>query len=120
MSKLYEINIEESKKALYVKASGFFKEEDALAYINDFQAALKKINVPSYTLLIDATEQKAVAQDVIDELKSAMKMYMDCGFKKIAILNPTSSVAKMQVQKCVRELNFNGAFVDSLEAAYNI
>ncbi|MDP4085998.1 MAG: hypothetical protein Q8934_15450 [Bacillota bacterium] len=120
MSKLYEINIEDNKKTLYVKASGFFKEEDALAYVNDFQAALKKISIPTFKLIVDATEQKAVAQDVVDEIKNVLNLYMGCGFKKIVVINPSSVVAKVQIQKCAKEMNFSGEFADNLEKAYSL
>lgn len=120
MAKLHEIKVDDDKKTMYVKTSGFFKEEDALAYINEFQATLKKINVPTFKLIVDAIDQKAVPQNVIDEVKGALKLYMDCGFKKVVILTPSSPTAKMQAQSCAKEINFSGEFVDNLEMAYAI
>lgn len=37
-----------------IKVNGFFKEEDAKQYVQDFQNHLKRINPANYKLIVDA------------------------------------------------------------------
>lgn len=120
VGKLYVIRIEKDKNILFVKVSGFFKEDDAKVYMSEFQTAVNTINPSQYTLIVDGSEQEAIDNHILDDLKFVLMLYSSANFKKIVIVNPISFVSKIQVETCVKEMNFKGTFVDTLEKAYSL
>lgn len=120
MIKLYEIKLETDKNTLFVVASGFFKEEDAKVYISEFQTMVNTINPAQYKLIIDVSGQEAVEPHVIEDIKFVLKIYSTARFKKVVVINPLSKEAKLQIEKCAKELNFEADFVDTIKEAYCI
>ncbi|MEQ2527286.1 hypothetical protein EKG37_15780 [Robertmurraya yapensis] len=120
MTKLYDINIDAEKKILFVKVSGFFQEEDSKLYVSEFQTAVNIINPANYTLIVDGRGQEAIEGHVMHDLKFALQLYSSANFKKIIIVNPIYETSKEQVECCVKEVNFKGEFVNSLEEAQSI
>jgi hypothetical protein len=118
--KMYVIRIDKENSLLYVKVNGFFKEEDAKGYMSEFQTAVNTIDPPMYTLFVDGSQQEAFDSTLLDDLKFVLKLYSSANFKKIVIINPSSFVSKIQVDVCVKETNFKGIFVDTLEEAYKL
>jgi hypothetical protein len=120
MGKLYEITLDEEKGTLFVKAKGFFKEEDAKVYISEFQTTVNTINPSCYKLILDVSGQEAVDPHVFHDIKFVLRLYASSKFKKIVIINPTSTVSKMQIDKCAEEIKFTATFVSSVEEAYSL
>lgn len=120
MTKLYDIKIDPEKEILFVKVSGFFQEEDSKLYVSEFQTAVNTINPGNYTLIVDGRGQEAIESHVIHDLKFALKLYSSAHFKKIFIVNPMYETSKEQIAYCVKEVNFKGEFVNSLEEALSI
>ncbi len=120
LGKLYDITLQDEKDTVYVKVSGFFKEEDAKVYLSEFQTMVNTINPSSYKLIVDAREQEPVEKNVMGDIIAVLKIYLRAKFKKLVIVNPNSEIFKKQVEKCVKEVNFKGTFVGSLEEAYNL
>ncbi|MGX6444732.1 hypothetical protein ACWM35_16100 [Neobacillus sp. K501] len=119
MGKMYVIRIDKENNILYVKVSGTFNEEDALGYMSEFQTAVNTIDPPRYTLIVDGNGQEAVDHHLLGDLKFVLRLYSAANFKKIVIINPTSFESKVQVDACVKEINFKGTFVNTLEEAYS-
>lgn len=119
MGKLYCFELDEEKGIFFVKVGGFFKEEDAKIYLSEFQTIVNTINPSRYKLIIDGRGQEEVASQVVDDITFVLKLYSMANFKKIIIINPSSSTSRMQVENCVRNIIFPGIFVDSIEEAYS-
>lgn len=117
MTKLYKFSLDSDNKTFYVKASGYFEEEDAKVYISEFQTIVNTINPSDHILIIDVSEQEAVPKHVLNDIRFALQLYNSARFEKIIIINPISIVSKMQIDYCVKEINFNAVFVNSLEEA---
>lgn len=120
LGKLYDITLEDEKDTLYVKARGFFKEEDAKVYLSEFQTMVNTIDPSCYKLIVDAREQEAVDKNVLADIVAVLNIYIRAKFKKLVIVNPKCQVLKKQVEECVKKVNFEGTFVCSLEDAYNL
>ncbi len=120
LGKLYDITLEDEKDTLFVKVRGFFKEEDAKVYLSEFQTMVNTIDPSNYTLIVDAREQEPVEKNVMGDIIAVLNIYLRAKFKKLIIVNPTSQTLKKQVEKCVKEVDFKGTFVCSLEEAYNL
>lgn len=114
---MYEMNLDQTNKTFQVKVVGFIKEDEAQRYMTDFQANVNKISPAEYTLVVDGTEQAATPQDNIENLKGALKFYETSGFNKVAIVEPKSAVSRVQVNKCVKDINFKGKVFKTLEEA---
>jgi hypothetical protein len=120
LAKLYTFKLDKNKEIFIVKVKGYFEEEDAKLYISEFQTIVNTINPSKYTLIIDGTEQAPVSSQVMEDIGFVLKVYSMANFKRIIIVNPASEVSRLQVDSCVRELNFQGIFVGSVEEAYNL
>jgi hypothetical protein len=120
MAKLYTFNLDNDKGIFFVKVSGYFKEEDAKVYMSEFQTIVNTINPSSYTLIIDGSEQAAVPSHVMEDIRFVLGLYSMANFKKTVIVNPTSAVSKMQIDNCVKEINFQGTFVSTVAEAYRV
>lgn len=120
MGKLYSFELDEEKGTLLVKVGGFFKEEDAKIYLSEFQTIVNTINPSSYKLIIDGREQEKVVDHVVDDLLFVLKLYSMAKFKKTIIINPSSPASRIQVENCVKKINFSGIFVNSIGEAYSI
>lgn len=120
MGKLYTFELDEEKSTLFVKVGGFFKEEDAKIYLSEFQTIINTINPSRYKLIIDGRGQEKVAGHVVEDITFVLKLYAMANFKKIIIINPSTPASRMQVENCVKEINFPGIFVDSIDEAYSI
>jgi hypothetical protein len=120
LGKLYDFNLDEDKGTFYVRTGGFFEEEDAKVYLSEFQTIVNTINPSIYKLIVDAREQEPVEKNVIGDLSMVLNLYSSAKFKKLVIVNPVSQILKKQVENCLREVNFTGTFVCSLEEAYSL
>lgn len=120
MGKLYSFKLDEEKGIFFVKVGGFFKEEDAKIYLSEFQTIVNTINPSRYKLIIDASGQEEVDDQVVDDIIFVLKLYSMANFKKIIVIIPSSPTSRMQIINCVREIIFPGIFVDSIEEAYSI
>ena len=116
----YSIDLQEGKKMMHIKVWGFFKQEDAQDFIEDYKGMVSKINPEKYTLAADSTGLKTSPRENIPLLKSCMKMYMDDNFDNIAIINPDNRIAKNQAKRVARECDFTGSFVDSYKEAQQL
>ena len=120
MEKLYSFELDKEKGIFFVKVGGFFKEEDTKIYLSEFQTIVNSINPSKYKLIIDGRGQEKVAGHVVDDILFVLKLYWMANFKKMIIINPSTPASRMQVENCVRKINFPGIFVDSIDEAYSI
>ena len=120
MVKLYSFDLDAEKGTFFVKVGGIFKEEDAKIYLSEFQTLVNSINPSRYTLIIDGQGQEEFSSYLEEDLEFALKLYWRANFKKIIIIQPAFPDARMQVENCVKKINFPGIFVDSLEEAFNL
>ncbi|MFF2449146.1 hypothetical protein ACFVSW_18960 [Neobacillus sp. NPDC058068] len=120
MAKPYSFDLDEENGTFFVKAKGFFQVEDAKMYLSEFQTIVNTINPSSYKLIVDGRGQEEVAGHVVDDIEFVLKLYWMANFKKIIIINPSSPASRMQVENCVKKINFPGIFVDSIEEANSL
>ncbi|MFT8323222.1 MAG: hypothetical protein ABF649_20350 [Bacillus sp. (in: firmicutes)] len=109
----------EAKKELFIKVSGFIKESEGEAFLTEYQQHMKQITPSAYTLIIDSTNLSVSKADMLPVLEGCFKLYMSNGFKRILMINPKSVIAKSQMQKLAKSINYTGIFIDSLAEAKN-
>ncbi len=110
--------IDTSKKAFLVKASGVILASEIESLINDFKEGAKKVDTSQYVLIVDAKEQKTISPDGAPLLEQCMKMYVETPFKKRFSVILESAVAMLQVKKVAKENVDPFTMVTSLEEAF--
>jgi hypothetical protein len=120
MAKLYSFDLDEEKGTFFVKAGGYFQVEDTKIYLSEFQTIVNTINPSRYKLIVDGSGQEEVAGHLVDDIEFVLKLYWIANFKKVIIIKPASPASRMQVETCVKKINFPGIFVDSIEEANSI
>lgn len=97
---MYTMDINAAEKTFFIKISGFFKMDEAVQYMADFKKNLAKIpNVKDYHLVIDAKEQKTVAQDVQVVMAEAISLYVSTPFKSHHTVMFDSAISKNQIMR---------------------
>lgn len=117
---MYEMNLDKVKKTFQVKVKGFIKEDEAARYMKDYQDHVSKIRPAEYTLIVDGTEQAAVPQALIEDLKGALQFYASGGFKRVAIIEPRSAISRIQVKKCADSIGFKHGIYKTIEDALHM
>jgi len=98
----------ESRPGVFIiTVSGFIKEDEAHAFINDYKATIKKI-VPSQTsLILDGSKLATSSQDMLPILESCLKMYVADNFKEIYLTEFELATTTMQLRKLNADQFFN-------------
>lgn len=112
---MFKFNVDNAKKVVTITVGGFFSPEEAGQYIAKYQETIRSITPSAFTLLIDGTEQKLAAKNLIEQYQGAVDMYLSSNFKKNIIVLPASAVAVMQIKALKGGEKIN--FVKSLSEA---
>lgn len=115
-----EINNEVINKALVIKLSGFAPKDKAKDFIGLYNHAVSQVQTDKTTLIIDSTELKTFAPEILPVLEQSYKLYMSSGFKEVVMVCPQEIVATSQLKRVGRSVSFTGVFVNSKEEAVNI
>jgi len=111
---MYKIEVNNAKKILIIHTGGYFQEEEAKNFLNDYKNTVKSIVASDFTLALEGSELSTSKPDMVPVLENCMKMYRDTGFKNIISSEPNSSIAFMQIKRLLHSLNMNIEFVRSL------
>lgn len=88
-----------TNKVMTITVSGFFSAEDAKNYVAEYQRQVRSIVPSQYTLIVNGSDQKVTAQNLMEEFQGAVDMYLASKFKQTIIVLPSSAVATMQIKK---------------------
>lgn len=116
---MFNMEVDKSKKLFTIVAAGFFSMQEGLDFIAEYQAKSSEIDPKEYTLIVDGKDVKASAQDVAEQLKNMLMLYMSVPFKKRIIIQQESAVASSQTKRLAKEVpGFETiVFVSSMEEA---
>lgn len=116
---MFKMDIDSTKKVFSIYAAGFFSMQEGMDFMKEYQTKTSQINANDYTLVVDGREVKTSAQDVAEQLKNMIMLYMSVPFKKRILIQQQSAVASSQTNRLFREIQ--GAetiiFVGTLEEA---
>lgn len=117
---MYEIKYEQDKKVLHIIVSGFFKEEDGLGFLNNYNENLSKINAKDVTLIIESQDLKTSSPDMLSIMKNCYQLYNSSGFKNMIIVLPESPTAEIQAKRIAQNAGYIGKFAKTLSEAYSL
>jgi len=104
----YRMSIHEQKNEVRVEILGFIRDEIVPEYLEDMNALMEKVPTPSYTMVVDATEQSPLPRKVAAELGQTMMVYTTLGFKNVRIVMPKSKISFVQVRNALATVDFPG------------
>ncbi len=116
---MFTMEVDQAKKIFSIFASGFFTMQEGVDFINEYRTKTSQVNPKEYTLIVDGREVKASAQDVAEQLKNMLMLYMSVPFKKRIIVQQQSAVALGQTKRIGKDIQgFDTIiFVESPEEA---
>lgn len=95
----FKFEILKDRKIMVIYVEGFFKEEDAGAFLAEYKSKLATINPEEYNLILDGKKLKVSAQEMVPILEGILKMYIEDKFNKIYLVEIDSPTAMMQLKK---------------------
>ncbi|MEG0470902.1 MAG: hypothetical protein RR588_01075 [Solibacillus sp.] len=108
----YKMAIYEAKKEVHVQIIGFIKDDMVDGYLKNLQETVGRVQKFNYRLVVDATYQSPLPSKTSAGLGSTFMFYVSLGFKDIAIVNPKSKIAKVQIRNAIETIDFPGKVVD--------
>lgn len=111
---MYKIEVKNSKKILFIHVGGFFQEEEAKNFLNDYNKAVKSIIPSNFTLVLESSDLSTSKKEMLPALENCMKMYKNTGFKSIISSEPKSPITLMQLKRLLESINMNVEFVKTL------
>lgn len=115
---MFKFEKKQAEKALVITVGGFMKPDEAEAFLKEYEENVNSIQPSEYKLIIDSTDLAVSKQDMLPVLEGCFNLYMSNGFKKILMVNPSSVIAKNQMQKLAQSISYTGIFMDTMEEAY--
>lgn len=118
---MFSMEVDKIRKVFFITAAGFFTMEEGKDFMTEYQSKTSMINPAEYSLIVDGREVKASAQDVADQLKSMILLYMSVPFKKRIIIQQQSVIADNQTKRIAKDIpGFDTIiFAESIEDAYS-
>lgn len=104
--KKFEFN-QPSTNKLEIKFQGMFAQEDALAFLNEYQRQVKAINAKNYDVVLNAVDLKVSPQEMLPLLEQCFELYKQTGFKKVFMILGNSVTLKMQVKRVADKAGLN-------------
>lgn len=113
---MYKINVNSLQKRFEVNASGMFKKEEAIAFLDELEEKIKTINPKEYTLVINAKDQKPSTPNVVPLQEKSIKLYVSTPFAKRYSIVIDSAITNNQIKRLGKEeLLENITFIQSIE-----
>jgi hypothetical protein len=117
---MYSMSYEQQKGIFHIVVSGFFKEEDGLNFLNEYNNNLNKFKVNEISLVIESQDLKTSSTDMLQIMKQCYELYNNSGFKQMIIVLPSSPTSAMQAKRMAIDANYKGIFASSLSEAYSL
>lgn len=101
----YKMSIYEAKKEVHVQILGFLKPDFVEKYMKDLQETIATVQKNTYTFVIDATYQSPLPSKLSADLRDTILFYNSLGFKDMAVVNPKSKIANVQIRNALETID---------------
>lgn len=100
---MYRINLDVINKIIYIEASGSISGEEIKNAISNLSIILDKFDRRQYSILFFEQRLDPFSQEHLPEIRNALGVVLGWA-KKIAVVNSTRTVTKMQVKRIEAEV----------------
>lgn len=122
-SSSYELSLDKEKKVFHAQATGFFREEDGISFLKDYDEITKDITPNTYALIIDAPDLQPSSPAVAEALGVLLQKYMEVPFKSRFLVTKGNPVTQMQFRRLGNSIpgwTQSVQYVDDLDAAMKL
>jgi hypothetical protein len=116
---MFKIETTKSKKLLTISVGGFFKENEGIAFLEEYKKNVGSIIPSEYALLVDGTELSTSKPEMLPILSGCLKLYKSTGFKKTYGIFPKSPTATIQLKKLCISSGMDMEFFSTIEEVLN-
>lgn len=114
---MFKMEVDKVNKKLTVKIGGFFKEDEGVAFMAEYNKNVTSISTASSTLVLDCTDLLTSKQEMLPLLEGCIQLYKSSNFKKTIVVNPKSPSSKTQINKVGKKIYAEMVYVNTLEEA---
>jgi len=119
----YELEYTSNKNTYFVRVWGFYSQEDAMAFIKDYNTETKKFNPKNTSLVIDSTELLTSKPEVKLLLVECIKLYMQLPYKNRLFIKSKSPTANIMINNAMKDGGMisgkDGSMLDDMIAIEN-
>lgn len=110
----YEMEYMPNKKVFFIKVWGFYTQEDAMAFIKDYNVETKKFTPSNTTLVLDGTGLLTSKPEAKLLLVECIKLYMQLPYKNRMFIKSASSIANLMIKNAMKD----GGMVDGKDSMF--
>ncbi|AWB43472.1 hypothetical protein DCC85_04030 [Paenibacillus sp. CAA11] len=115
-----EVVIDPVKKLIHITLEGYPDLAETQRGTNELEKNVNLMpDVAEWAIIVDSTALSTFSPDLLPILKHCYKAIYE-RFRVAVIVNPTQTVANMQLKRIARETNFSGKFVATNEEAMKV
>lgn len=98
----YELEYSSKEQTFFIRVWGFYSQEDALAFINDYSTETKNFSPQNTSLIIDSTELVTSKPEAKLLLIECIKLYMQLPYKNRLFIKPKSATANIMINSAMK------------------
>ena len=96
---MFKINVDERLKRVNIFAKGFFTEEEALSFLEEYDKKTRILLANNYSLVIDTRELQTSKPEVANILNQVMLKYVSTPFENIYAYKLKQILPQMQIER---------------------
>lgn len=116
---MFEMKVDSQKKAFIIKVGGFFQEEEAKRFMENYNKNVNSFKASEYSLILVADELSASKPEMIPALENIVGLYKSSGFKNYYSTDPKLAITKMQLKRVANNCGMNIIFEPTIEDVLN-
>lgn len=113
----YKVSFNEKSQSITMDLSGYFSDDDAIAFVNDFIKMSKQVKTNDTYLILDCGRLFLYPCEVKVKLKAIFELYKQSGYKlvRMRLFNPQKELGtKFEELARIVGLSLETLFVDRL------
>lgn len=107
----FDMDLVMEKKVFFTSVRGFYNIEDGADFLDNYNKIVKKINPREYSFVLECEDLKTLSQEMTLVLENCFDLYKATRFKKVYCIEPSSSIALIQLKKIQRTTGLDVEFV---------
>jgi hypothetical protein len=98
----FSMSTNRTNNVFEVMVEGTFSQEDAMAFITEYNQEVASFQPEDYVIQLDCTKLNVSSPDVLPMLEQCYRMYKETGFQKVTFTISKNPVLKMQLGRVAR------------------
>lgn len=117
---MFEMKIDEDKKAFIICVGGYFRQDEGQAFLETYYKNVSSLKPANYNIVILGEELITSGPEMVKVLEQAVNIYKETGFKKYYGTLPRSPLAAMQLKRIIIKSGLDITFADNVDDIMNV